>query len=201
MDSAHTSIYLKDKSKIIIKKSPNFFIYFDFVLYTQDFGARDPTPGELASNFSDKVLGNFDTEHIIRPPDAMGEITGLKNKKCLPCEGGNIPKLDETEKNRLRLQCPGWRISNTAEGVECVACDWKTRNFTTALELMKRIGEIAEAEGHHPDLHLTNYNNVSAELTTHAVGGLTANDFIIAAKINELELSDLMPKKKPKFWA
>ncbi|KAG7669710.1 hypothetical protein Ndes2437B_g05895 [Nannochloris sp. 'desiccata'] len=167
----------------------------------EDFGARDPTAGELASNFSEKVLGNYDTEHIIRPPEAMGEITGLKNKKCLPCEGGNVPKLDETEINRLRLQCPGWRVSTTADGIQCIACDWKTRNFNTALELMKRIGEVAEAEGHHPDLHLTGFNNVRAEVSTHAVGGLTENDFIVAAKINELEFSDLMPKRKPKFWA
>lgn len=60
---------------------------------------------------------------------------------------------------------------------------------------------IAEAEGHHPDLHLTNFNTVVAELTTHAAKGLTENDFIVAAKINDLELSDLMPKRKQKFWA
>ena len=170
-------------------------------LMGENFGARDPTAGELASNFSDKVLGNFDTEHIIKPPEAIGEIAGIKNKKCVPCEGGNVPKLDDAEINRLRLQCAGWRVTKTAAGVECIACDWKTKNFTAALELMKRIGEIAEAEGHHPDLHLTNFNNVMAELSTHAVGGLTLNDFIVAAKVNELDFSDLMPKRKPKFWA
>ena len=167
----------------------------------QDFGARDPTAGELASNFSDKVLGNWDTEHIIKPPDAIGEITGLKNKKCLPCEGGAVPKLSDVEVNRLKLQCVGWKVRKTAEGVDCIAYEWKTRNFVMALELMKRIGDVAEGEGHHPDLHLTGYNNLVAELSTHSVGGLTQNDFIMAAKINELEVNDLMPKRKPKFWA
>ena len=69
------------------------------------------------------------------------------------------------------------------------------------MDLLKRLGDVAEAEGHHPDLHITGFNNVKAELSTHAVGGLTTNDFIVAAKINELELSDLLPKRKPKFWA
>lgn len=169
--------------------------------FLQDFGARDPFASELESNFCEKVLGNFNTEHIIRPPDAMGEITGLKNKKCLPCEGGKVPKLEENEVNRLRSQCPGWRVNTSAYGIQCIACDYKVRNFNAALELMKRIGEVAEAEGHHPDLHLTNYNHLLVELSTHAVGGLTQNDFIIAAKINELEIDDLLPKKKPKYWA
>ena len=170
-------------------------------LVGEDFGARDPTAGELGSNFGEKVLGNFNTEHIIKPPEAIGEITGLKNKKCVPCEGNNVPKLDDAEINRLRLQCPGWRVTSTEAGVACLACDWKVKNFVAGLELMQRIGKIAEEEGHHPDLHLTGYNNLTAEVSTHAVNGLTQNDFILAAKINELEISDLMPKRKPKFWA
>lgn len=168
----------------------------------QNFGARDPYAGEIESNFGEKVLGNYNTEHVIKPPEAMGEITGLKNKKCVPCEGGQVSRLEDTEINRLRAQCPGWRVAtSTGGGAQCISCDWKVRNFSSALELMKRIGEVAEAEGHHPDLHLTGYNNVLVELTTHAVGGLTQNDFIMAAKINEVEVADLMPKKKPKFWA
>ena len=167
----------------------------------QNFGARDPTAGEIGSNFGDKVLGNFDTEHIIKPPEAIGEITGLKNKKCLPCEGGNVPKLDDAEINRLRLQCAGWKVVTNSAGVQCISYEWKVRNFMAGLELMKRLGELAEKEGHHPDLHLTGYNHVVAELTTHAVGGLTVNDFIVASKVNEIEFSDLMPKRKPQYWA
>jgi 4a-hydroxytetrahydrobiopterin dehydratase len=60
---------------------------------------------------------------------------------------------------------------------------------------------VADAEGHHPDLHLRSYNHVAVELSTHAVGGLTENDFIMAAKINEIPLDDLLPKRKPQFWA
>jgi 4a-hydroxytetrahydrobiopterin dehydratase len=170
-------------------------------LVGEDFGARDPFAGEIESNFGEKVLGNSDTEHIIKPPEAIRDITGLRNKKCVPCEGGNIEKLEEGEINRLRLQCPGWKVSKTAQGVECISCDWKVKNFASGLELMTRLGKVADEEGHHPDLHLTGYNNIRAELSTHAVGRLTINDFILAAKLNDLELSDLMPKKKAKFWA
>ncbi|PRW60065.1 pterin-4-alpha-carbinolamine dehydratase [Chlorella sorokiniana] len=169
-------------------------------LMGEDFGARDPTAGELGSNFGDKVLGNYNTEHIIKPPDAMGEIVGLKNKKCVACEGG-IEALSESEINRLQKQCAGWRLGKNAAGHDCISHEWKVRNFTAGLDLFQRIAVIAEEEGHHPDLHLTGYNTVVAEMTTHAAKGLTENDFIMAAKINEIEVSDLLPKRKPKFWA
>lgn len=80
-------------------------------------------------------------------------------------------------------------------------CEWKTKGFKSALALFGRIGEIAESEGHHPDLHLTSYNNVCVELSTHAVRGLTENDFIMAAKINELDVTDLLKKTKKAYWA
>lgn len=79
--------------------------------------------------------------------------------------------------------------------------EWKVRNFKSGLELFERIGAIAESEKHHPDLHLVSYNQVAAELHTHSIGGLTENDFIVAAKINDLEISDLLSKKKTQFWA
>lgn len=169
-------------------------------LMGEDFGARDPTAGEIGSNFGEKVLGNYDTEHIIKPPDGMAEFVGLSSKKCVPCEGG-VQAVSEVEMNRLAQQCPGWRVVKNAEGANCIQHEWKVRNFRAGLDLFQRIGVLAEEEGHHPDLHLTNFNTVVAEMTTHAAKGLTANDFIMAAKINDLEISDLLPKRKPKFWA
>lgn len=169
-------------------------------LLGEDFGARDPTAGEIGSNFAEKVLGNYNTEHIIKPPDAIGNIVGLKNKRCVPCEG-DVKPLGESDVNKLRLQVPGWKVRTTAAGTPCIAYEWKVRSFRAGLDLLNRLGEVAEAEGHHPDLRLEGYSNVTAEITTHAAGGLTENDFILAAKINELELGDLLPKAKPKFWA
>jgi 4a-hydroxytetrahydrobiopterin dehydratase len=80
-------------------------------------------------------------------------------------------------------QVAAWRASADGKGIRR---DWRVKDFSAALEFFGRIGAVAEAEDHHPDLHLTGYRNVAVELSTHAVGGLTENDFILAAKIDEL---------------
>lgn len=171
-------------------------------LVGEDFGARDPTAGEIESNFTEKVLGNWDTEHIIKPPDAIKEFTGLTSKKCLPSQSDEVQLLDEREVNILRGQCAGWRVQKTEEGIECIVSEWKVKNHESADEMMKRISVIADAENHHPRFEFDDVLlSVKAELYTHVKGGLTVNDFIVAAKINELDFSDLEPKKKQKFWA
>lgn len=70
------------------------------------------------------------------------------------------------------MQVPGWQLSNDQQGVLCLRQEWKVKNFKAGLDLFKRIGEVAEEEGHHPNLHLEGYNRVSAELNTHSVGRL-----------------------------
>ncbi|HJZ54475.1 MAG TPA: 4a-hydroxytetrahydrobiopterin dehydratase [Gemmataceae bacterium] len=107
----------------------------------------------------------------------------LAQKTCVPCEGG-VPKLEPAKVRELLPQVPGWRLS--ADGNR-IARSWRVLDFVTALDFFCRIGELAEAEDHHPDLHLTSYRDVTVELWTHAAGGLTENDFILAAKINTLE--------------
>lgn len=64
----------------------------------------------MESNFSDRVQGFADTEHLIAPPDEMGRVLGLKAKKCKPCEGGKVELLDEDTMNRLSNQVPGWKV-------------------------------------------------------------------------------------------
>jgi 4a-hydroxytetrahydrobiopterin dehydratase len=106
----------------------------------------------------------------------------LTQKKCLPCEGGiEACSIDSVQSNLAKI--PGWRL--TSDNLR-IRRDWKMKNFVQALEFMNRVGAIAESEGHHPDLHLESYRNVWIEIWTHAVGGLTENDFIVAAKINEI---------------
>jgi 4a-hydroxytetrahydrobiopterin dehydratase len=78
---------------------------------------------------------------------------------------------------------PEWRV--TPDGRR-IARRWKVRDFLAAIEFFQQVATLAEAEGHHPDLHLTNYRDVTIEVWTHAVGGLTENDFILAAKIDRL---------------
>jgi 4a-hydroxytetrahydrobiopterin dehydratase len=171
-------------------------------LLGEDFGARDAYAGEIESNFGEKVLGNWDTEHIIKPPDAIKEFTGLTSKKCLPSNSDAVQLLEEREINILRNMCPGWRVMNNESGVECVVSEWKVKNHDSGDEMIKRINAIADAEDHHPKIDFDEAMlSVKAELYTHTRGGLTVNDFIVAAKINELDFSDLEPKKKQKFWA
>ncbi len=108
----------------------------------------------------------------------------LTTKKCVPCEGGvdACPLPFVTEQLE---KLPGWYLTNNNERIRK---DWTVKNFVKGLDFFNRVGEIAEAEAHHPDLHLVSYKNVSIEIWTHAIGGLSENDFILAAKIDQLKI-------------
>ena len=109
--------------------------------------------------------------------------TTLAARKCVPCTEKTKP-LDPERVRELLLQVLGWQV--TPDGKRLTR-SWRVLDFSTGLDFFCRIADVAEAEDHHPDLHLTNYRNVTVELWTHAAGGLTENDFIMAAKINALE--------------
>jgi 4a-hydroxytetrahydrobiopterin dehydratase len=105
-------------------------------------------------------------------------MTELAQRRCVPCEQGT-PPLHEDEIESMLLQVPNWSVENGK-----LARDVKVRNFKEALALVNRIGEIAEAENHHPDICIHSWNHVRIELYTHSIGGLSDNDFILAAKID-----------------
>ena len=107
----------------------------------------------------------------------------LAHRNCVPCEGG-VPKLAPEQVRRLLPLVPGWDL--TGDGGR-IARQWRVADFQEGLDFFARVGRLAEDEGHHPDLHLANYRDVTIELWTHAAGGLTENDFILAAKIDALE--------------
>lgn len=92
-----------------------------------------------------------------------------------------MPPLNEAEAKILLKQIPEWSLNSTATALER---SYIFKNFVAALDFINRIGAVAETEGHHPDLHLTNYRQVRVVLTTHAIKGLSQNDFIVAAKID-----------------
>ena len=108
--------------------------------------------------------------------------TELTRKHCRPCEGG-VPILNPGEVREHLQAVPLWRLSDDGKRIRR---EWRMKDFPTALDFFARVGQVAESEDHHPDLHLTGYRNVALELSTHAVGGLTENDFIVAAKIDAL---------------
>ena len=106
----------------------------------------------------------------------------LAQKKCEPCEG-KTAAFSKTEAEQYLKQTPGWQMDAAAK---LIFKEFKTKNFLAAVEFIKKIAVVAEAENHHPDIHLTGYRNLRVDLSTHAIGGLSENDFILAAKINEL---------------
>ena len=105
----------------------------------------------------------------------------LRKKKCVPCEGG-VPTIEPDAALEYVKATPDWSLSSDSKMISRkIGC----KHFVDALERINKIGEIAESEGHHPDLHLTGYRNLRVDLTTHAIGGLSENDFIVAAKIDQ----------------
>lgn len=104
------------------------------------------------------------------------------NKKCVPCEGSTKPHDAIVVKNYLQAT-PGW-LTNT-ESTQ-IFREFILKDFIAALKLINQIGDIAEAEGHHPNIELYSWNHVKIVLFTHAISGLSDNDFIMAAKINQL---------------
>lgn len=108
--------------------------------------------------------------------------TPLQQRQCVPCEGG-VPKLERTEAESLLAQLDGWQLDDDATTIYRKRA---FKNFVEALGYLNEVGRLAEEDQHHPDLHLTGYRNVRVELTTHAIGGLSENDFILAAKIDQL---------------
>ncbi len=115
---------------------------------------------------------------------AAASSSTLTQKHCKPCEGG-VPKLSPQQVEHYLTDVPGWK--QTPDGAS-IRREWRVKDFATALDFFQRVGQIAEAEDHHPDLHLTGYRNVAIELSTHAIGGLSENDFILAAKIDEVSV-------------
>lgn len=172
---------------------------FEKSMFGEDFGARDPTPGEIGSNFGEKIVMNWDTEHIIKPPDAMGEHIGLTSRTCQ--DVASLELLDETLRERLRQQVPGWRIAASKDGVSCIRQEWTARDGAAAQQLVAKLQELAQANG-HPLTHAEAISStVVAEVTTPAKGGLTENDFIIASRINNADLTELLARRKQRFWA
>ncbi|XP_047327179.1 probable pterin-4-alpha-carbinolamine dehydratase, chloroplastic [Impatiens glandulifera] len=161
-----------------------------------DFGARDPFPAEIASNFGDKVLGNVSTEHKILIPTI--NALSLSEQDCVPISPSQAPLSIDEVKPLLR-KVIGWRMLDDGGALK-LQCLWKLKDFESGVELINRINNVVGATGHSPpELHLEQPNQVRAELWTASIGGLSINDFIIAAKVDQVQISDLLPRKRA--WA
>ena len=110
-------------------------------------------------------------------------MTDLTQKKCVSCEVGGAP-LTPDEVQMLYAQVPKWTVSEDSKKIHRT---FEFKDFAGALAFADKVGAIAEEEGHHPDLHVS-WGKVTVELWTHAVGGLSENDFIVAAKIDRIPM-------------
>ena len=112
----------------------------------------------------------------------MQTVCDLTNKHCVPCEGGVLP-LTPAEFAPMLAEVQGWQVIDDHKKLQK---NFKLKDFKTTIALVNKIAEIAESEGHHPDLNITGWNHLQVTLSTHAIKGLSENDFILAAKIDEL---------------
>ena len=111
-------------------------------------------------------------------------MTDLADKKCIPCEGG-IPALTSEQAAERHALIPSWSLS---EGK--LSRSYELKDFRAALAWVNRVGMLAEEEAHHPNFHITSWNKVEFVLYTHAVDGLTDNDFVLAKAIDDLARKD-----------
>lgn len=107
-------------------------------------------------------------------------MSELSDRNCVPCRGG-VPPLAHDKVNELLQQVDGWQAVNDHHLLR----KFKLENYAQALELVNRISEVAEEQGHHPDICF-GWGNVEVKIWTHKIDGLTESDFILAAKIDNL---------------
>ena len=106
----------------------------------------------------------------------------LSAKRCVPCEGGTKP-LSGEKISAYQPKVPDWAVSE--DGL-FISRDFRFKDFKEAIAFVNEVADIAEFEGHHPDMSVHGYRSVRVTLSTHAIKGLSENDFILAAKIDKI---------------
>jgi len=104
----------------------------------------------------------------------------LLSKKCVPCEGG-MPAMSPVETNQYLSKVLGWKLIDNIK----IKKEFKFKGFKQSIDFVNKVGSLAEEERHHPTITII-YNKVRITLSTHAIGGLSQNDFIMAAKIDQI---------------
>ena len=111
-------------------------------------------------------------------------MSDLANKKCIPCEG-NIPPFDFEEIHNYLKQVDGWEVvEDKIDGFHLIK-NFKFDNFLQSQEFVNKVGKIAEEEGHHPEISF-GWGYAKINISTHAIEGLSENDFILASKIDKI---------------
>jgi 4a-hydroxytetrahydrobiopterin dehydratase len=109
-----------------------------------------------------------------------GTVTELAERQCVPCRGG-VPPLAGAEIEKLLAQLEGWQVTDEHHLLKT----YRSRDFRESLQFVNQIGELAEAQGHHPDICF-GWGKVEVTIWTHKINGLAESDFVLAAKIDKL---------------
>ena len=112
-------------------------------------------------------------------------MTDLSEKKCVPCEGG-IPSFNLSEIHKYLKKVDGWDVKKNENENFYLLKEFKFENFINAQAFVNKVGNIAEIEGHHPDIWF-GWGYAKIKIYTHAIKGLAESDFILAAKIDKLD--------------
>ena len=110
-------------------------------------------------------------------------MTKLSEKKCIPCEGGVLP-FDIAEIHKYQKKVDGWSITKNEKNIFFLEKIFSFKNFVESQNFINEVGKISEEEGHHPDIQF-GWGYAKINITTHAIEGLSENDFILAAKIDK----------------
>ncbi|KAL3624820.1 hypothetical protein CASFOL_031488 [Castilleja foliolosa] len=158
------------------------------------FNARSIDTAAIAESLCRKWTGDNGRSSNLNGLNGLRAFcTGkdLSSKMCVPCDTKDLRPITEDAANILIPRVPEWGLVNEG-GVLRLHRSWKVKTFVKGMDFLRLVADLAEKEGHHPDLHLVGWNNIKIDIWTHAVGGLTENDFILAAKIDGLNLHHLL---------
>ena len=108
----------------------------------------------------------------------------LKNKKCVPCEGGVLP-FDISEIHKYQKKVDGWNVVKNEKNIFCLEKNFQFKNFIDSQNFVNKVGSVSEKENHHPDIKF-GWGYAKIYITTHAIEGISENDFILAAKIDNI---------------
>ena len=111
-------------------------------------------------------------------------MNDILKKKCAPCEGGVLP-FDISEIHKYQKKVDGWDIIKNEKKIFYLYKKYQFKDFLESQIFINKVGEISENEGHHPDISF-GWGYAEIKITTHAIEGLSENDFILAAKIDQL---------------
>tara|TARA_B100001093_G_scaffold436346_1_gene434713 strand:+ start:2702 stop:3172 length:471 start_codon:yes stop_codon:yes gene_type:complete len=135
------------------------------------------------SSVVERLVANEKVEGSTPFARSIKFMSDLTEKKCVPCEGG-VSAFDISEIQKYQKKVDGWDIIKNEKNIYFLEKKFSFKNFLTSQEFVNQVGKISEEEGHHPDI-LFGWGYAKVSITTHAIEGLSENDFILAAKIDK----------------